>query len=132
MLIYSQEEDYTSVGHGISQSQDSTAHNSISKIEDRHAKRGLSFKLRGEKTSHRTYNKTHFSKTCAFGCFMPVKFYTYICETYRFLSICSGQKFLILLSFFRNIISTGQTICLICSLTVYLPKIVYISAGVSS
>lgn len=55
MLIYSQEEDYAGVGHGIRQSQDSTAHNSIPQVEDGHAKRRLSFKLRGEET--RAYNK---------------------------------------------------------------------------
>lgn len=47
ILIYSQEEEHTSVGHGIGQSQDSTSHNSITQVEDRHAKRGLSFKLMG-------------------------------------------------------------------------------------
>lgn len=46
VLIYSQEEEYASVGHGIGQSQDSTSHNSITQVEDRHAKRGFSFKLR--------------------------------------------------------------------------------------
>lgn len=50
IFIYLQEEEYASVGHGISQSQDSTAHNSIAQVEDRHAKRGLSFKLRGKET----------------------------------------------------------------------------------
>lgn len=50
--IYSQEEEYASVGHGIGQSQDSTAHNSITQVEDRHTKRGLSFKLWGKKQEH--------------------------------------------------------------------------------
>lgn len=45
---YLQKEEYASVGHGIGQSQYSTAHNSIAEIEDRHAKRGLSFKLKGK------------------------------------------------------------------------------------
>lgn len=43
---YSQEEEYACVGHSIGQTQDSTAHNSIAEVEDRHAKRGFSFKLK--------------------------------------------------------------------------------------
>lgn len=49
--IYSQEEEYASVGHGVGQSQDPTAHDSISQVEDWHTERGLSFKLRGKKQS---------------------------------------------------------------------------------
>lgn len=40
-----QEEDHPCVGHGVRQSKDATPHNGVAQIEDRHAKRGLAFKL---------------------------------------------------------------------------------------
>ncbi len=45
ILGYSQKEDDTSVGHGIRQSQNPTAHDGIAEVEDRHSKWRLSFKL---------------------------------------------------------------------------------------
>lgn len=46
LLNHSPEEDNASVGHGIRQSQDSTAHYSVAQVEHWHAERGFSFKLR--------------------------------------------------------------------------------------
>lgn len=40
-----QEEENSSIGHGVCQSQDSTAHDGISQVEDRHAKRGLPLEI---------------------------------------------------------------------------------------
>lgn len=40
-----QKEDDASVGHGVCQTQNPTAHDGIAEIEDGHAKRGLPFKL---------------------------------------------------------------------------------------
>lgn len=45
LWYYSQEEEYASVGHGISQSQNSTSHNGITQVEDGHTKGGFPFKL---------------------------------------------------------------------------------------
>lgn len=42
---HSQEEDDTSVGHGVGQPQDATAHDGIAQVEDGHPKRRLPFKL---------------------------------------------------------------------------------------
>lgn len=44
-----QKEGDAGVGHGVCQTQNPTSHNGIAKIEDRHAERGLPFKLMGKK-----------------------------------------------------------------------------------
>lgn len=41
-----QKQDDPCVGHGIGQSQDSTSHDCIAQVEDRHAERGFPFKLK--------------------------------------------------------------------------------------
>lgn len=41
-----QKQDDPCVGHGIGQSQDSTPHDCIAQVEDRHAERGFPFKLK--------------------------------------------------------------------------------------
>lgn len=43
-----------------------------------------------------------------FQLFYVFKFYTYICEAYWLLSICTGQKLLILQSPIRIVKSKGQ------------------------
>lgn len=40
-----QKQDDPGVGHGVRQSQDSTSHDCIAQVEDRHAKRGFPLKL---------------------------------------------------------------------------------------
>lgn len=44
-VTYSQEQEYASVRHGIRQSQDSTAHDSVAEVKHRHSKWSLPFKL---------------------------------------------------------------------------------------
>lgn len=66
MLIYSHKDDDAGVGHGKGKSQNTTAHDGIAEVEDRHTERGLALKLeerRKIKTSSHYTNLTNLSIT---------------------------------------------------------------------
>lgn len=63
-----QKQDDPCVGHGIGQSQDSTSHDCIAQVEDRHAERGFPFKLKPQKRQEEKTCRltTHAKATCDF------------------------------------------------------------------
>ena len=106
LLIYSQEEEYSSVGHGIGQSQDPTAHDSITQVEDRHAKGRLSFKLMEKTKAYNKYRTFENHNVLSVVLNQRSLANTYVCEARWFLSISTGQKLFIFQSYIRIIKST--------------------------